>query len=55
VLAPPPQLIINKSIKTKKSSLLNFIDAHSLRYQCRRVGAALQVAHMSPFLHNDTV
>ena len=55
-LVPPPlQLIINKGIKTKNSSLFNFIDAHSLRYQCRRVSTALQVAHMSPFLHNDTV
>ena len=52
---PPLQLIINKGIKTKKSSLLNFIDAHSLRYQGWHVSAALQVPHMSPFLHNDTV
>jgi len=58
VLVPPPpplQLIINKGIKIKNSSLLNFIDAHSLRYQCRRIGAALQIAHMSPFLHNDAI
>jgi hypothetical protein len=57
VLAPPPplQLIINKGVKTKNGSLFNFIEAHSLRYQCRRIGTALQVAHMSPFLHNDTV
>ena len=55
LLEPPLQLVISKRIGTRKSSLFNFIDAHSLRYQGRRIGAALQVPHMSPFLHNDAV
>jgi hypothetical protein len=52
---PPPQLVNSKRTGIRKSSLFNFIDAYSLRYQSRRVGAPLQVTHMSPFLHNDTV
>ncbi len=52
---PPLHPAAIKRIRTRKSSLFNFIDANPLRYQIRSVGAPLQVAHMSPFFHNDAV
>ena len=56
LLEPPLlQFVTSKRIRTRKSSLFNFFDAHSLWYQGRHIGAALQVPHMSPFLYNDTV
>ena len=55
-LEPPPlQLVTSKRIGTRKNSLFNFIDTNSWWYQGRCVGTALQVPHMSPFFHNDTV
>jgi hypothetical protein len=52
---PPPHAVTSKKMMIEKSHLLDRIDTHSLRYQVWHIGAALQIAHMSPFLYNDAV
>lgn len=49
LLQPAAAAQMRRSIMT----LFDFIDADSLRDEVRRIGAALQIAHVAPTLHNN--
>lgn len=46
---------VNSIMIIKRKGTLDFIGHNSLRDYCRRIGTALKVSHMPPFLHDDVV
>jgi len=50
---PEPQAVKARMIARRTAPLFDLIDTRPLRHQIRRVGAALEMPHVPPFLHND--